>query len=202
MTDFNMWTFNSRVFPGTDPLAVRKGDRVRIRWGNLSMMSHPIHLHGYHFKQVATDGGWIPESAQWPMTTMNVPVGTTGIMEFVADNPGDWALHCHRSHHTMNAMSHTLPNMVGVDQRGVSGQINSLLPQYMAMGSNGMSEMESMSMPLPPNTLPMMAGKGPFGSVGMGGMFTILKVRDDLRAGDFRDPGWYRQPKNTVPYLL
>jgi FtsP/CotA-like multicopper oxidase with cupredoxin domain len=66
MTDFNIWTFNSRVFPGIDPLVVRKGDRVRIRIGNLSMTNHPIHLHGYNFKVTCTDGGWVPQSAQWP----------------------------------------------------------------------------------------------------------------------------------------
>ena len=66
MTDFNLWTFNSRVFPGIDHLAVRKGDRVRVRMGNLSMTSHPIHMHGYHFSVTCTDGGWVPESARWP----------------------------------------------------------------------------------------------------------------------------------------
>ena len=49
MTDFNLWAWNSRVFPGIDPLVVRKGDRVRMRIGNLTMTNHPIHMHGYHF---------------------------------------------------------------------------------------------------------------------------------------------------------
>src|SRR5258708_4172173 len=50
MTDFNMWTWNARVFPGIDPLPVRLGDRVRIRIGNLTMTNHPIHLHGHTFQ--------------------------------------------------------------------------------------------------------------------------------------------------------
>ena len=75
MTDFNMWTWNSRVFPGIDPLPVRLGDRVRVRIGNLTMTNHPIHLHGHHFEVTCTDGGWVPESAQWPETTTDVPVG-------------------------------------------------------------------------------------------------------------------------------
>ena len=62
MTDFNMWTFNTRVFPGIDSLAVRKGDRVRVRVGNLTMTNHPIHMHGYDFRVTCTDGGWVPES--------------------------------------------------------------------------------------------------------------------------------------------
>src|SRR5918997_147127 len=63
MTDFNLWAMNSRVFPGIDPLPVRRGDRVRVRVGNLTMTNHPIHMHGYHFAVTGTDGGWIPESA-------------------------------------------------------------------------------------------------------------------------------------------
>ena len=105
MTDFNIFTFNGRVYPGTDALVVRKGDRVRLRFGNLSMDSHPVHLHGYVFQTTGTDGGPVPASARWSDTTVSVPVGATRDIEFVADEPGDWALHCHKSHHTMNAMS-------------------------------------------------------------------------------------------------
>ena len=72
MTDFNIWTFNARVFPGIDVLPVRLGDRVRIRIANLTMTNHPIHLHGHHFAVGCTDGGWVPESAQWPETTVDV----------------------------------------------------------------------------------------------------------------------------------
>ena len=50
----------------------------------------------------------------------------------------------------------------------------------------------------PPNTLPMMAGTGPFGALEMGGMFTVVKVRDDVRPGDYSDPGWYRNPPGTL----
>jgi len=66
MTDFNMFTFNARVWPGTAPLVVKTGDRVRVRLGNLSMDSHPIHLHGYRFEQTGTEGGPIPPSARPP----------------------------------------------------------------------------------------------------------------------------------------
>src|SRR5713226_7262507 len=117
MTHFNMWTWNSRVFPGIDPLAVRLGDRMRVRIGNLTMTNHPIHLHGHNFAVSCTDGGWIPESAQWPETTTDVPVGTIRAIDFLADNPGDWAFHCHKSHHTMNAMGHDVRNLIGVSKK-------------------------------------------------------------------------------------
>ncbi|HEX8795801.1 MAG TPA: copper oxidase [Polyangiaceae bacterium] len=193
MTDFNIFSFNSRVWPGTDPLVVKKGDRVRVRLGNLSMDSHPIHLHGYRFEVTGTDGGRVPEGARLPETTVNVPVGATRDVEWVADEPGDWIFHCHKSHHTMNAMSHDLPNMVGVDQRSVEEKVRAVLPGYMAMGSNGMGNM--MDMGRPKNTLPMMTGTGPFGPIEMGGMFTVLKVREGITS--YEDPGWYKQPAGT-----
>ena len=202
MTDFNIWTFNSRVFPGIDPLVVRKDDRVRIRIANLSMHDHPIHIHGHHYVMTGTDAGWVPESARFPETTVNVPVGMIRVMEFVANAPGDWALHCHKTHHAMNAMGHNVPNMVGVEQRDLDQKIRSLVPGYMSMGENGMGDMAEMKMSLPENTLPMMMGEGPFGPIEMGGMFTVVKVREDLARGDFSDPGWYQHPPGTVAWKL
>lgn len=198
MTEFNLWTFNSRAFPGTAPLVVRQGDRVRIRIGNLSMHDHPIHLHGYDVWVTGTDGGWLPESARIPEVTVNVPVGAMRAFEFVADALGDWALHCHKMHHAMGPMGHALPNMLGVSQRGIAERIGKLVDGYMAMGETGMAEMQAMQMDLPENTLPMMAGEGPFGPLEMGGMFTVLKVREGLARDDYRDPGWYRHPPGTV----
>lgn len=196
MTDFDLFTFNSRAFPGTDPLVVRTGDRVRIRIGSVSQESHPIHLHGHIFEVVATDGGDIPKSARWPETTVLVAPGQTRDFEFIAI-AGDWAIHCHRRHHPMNAMGHHIPNALGVDQSGLEEEIRALLPGYMAMGEKGMHEMAEMGMQGPANTLPMMGGDGPFGSIAMGGMFTILKVRDNLTSYD-DDAGWYDNPPGTV----
>ena len=197
MLDFNIWTINSRVFPGTDPMVVRKDDKVRIRIGNLSMTNHPFHIHGHRFEVAGTDGGWIPPAARWPEVTVDIGVGQMRAIEFVADAPGDWAFHCHKSHHTMNAMGHDVPNLIGVDHRGVAKQINDLVPGYMVMGDKGGS-MGTMKMPLPENTLPMMDGSGPFGPIEMGGMFTMIKVREGLARGDYRDPGWYKHPAGTV----
>ncbi len=198
MLDFNMWCWNSRVFPGIDPLVVRSGDRVRIRAGNLTMTNHPLHLHGYDFEVTGTDGGWVPKQARWPEVTVDVAIGQMRAFEFDAVNPGDWAFHCHKSHHTMNAMGHDVPTMIGVDQRGITEKISKLVPDYMEMGSSGMAEMGEMEMPLPDNTLPMMTGQGPFGPVEMGGMFTVVKVHDKVKPGDYSDPGWYQHPKGTV----
>jgi hypothetical protein len=200
MTDFNLWAWNSRVFPGIDHLVVRQGDRVRVRMGNLSMTAHPIHMHGYDFKVTCTDGGWVPESARWPETTIDVPVGAMRAFEFKADAPGDWAIHCHKSHHTMNAMGHEVKNFIGVQKRDLAKQISRLVPDYMAMGSAGMAEMGEMEMPMPDNTLPMMTGFAQFGPVEMGGMFSVVKVREGIAANDYADPGWYKHPPGTVAW--
>jgi manganese oxidase len=202
MTDFNIWTFNARVFPGIDVLPVRLGDSVRIRMANLTMTNHPIHLHGHHFAVSCTDGGWVPESAQWPEATIDVPVGSIRAVDFVADQPGDWAFHCHKSHHTMNAMGHEVKNFIGVRQHALSQALDRAASGAMAMGTTGMADMAAMSMPLPPNTLPMMTGTGPFGPIEMGGMFTVMKVRENLAPGDYRDPGWYKHPQGTVAYAV
>ena len=201
MLDFNLFSFNSRVFPGIDSVHVRQGDRVRIRVGNLTMTNHPMHLHGHEFVVTGTDGGPTPKTARWPEVTADVAVGQMRQMEFVADAEGDWAFHCHKSHHTMNAMGHDVPTMIGVDQRDVLRDITKLFPDYMAMGERGMADMAAMSMPLPDNTLPMMGGgEGPFGTVDMGGMFTVLKVRRNQRPGDHGNPGWFAHPQGTVAY--
>ena len=201
MTEFNMWTWNSRVFPGIDPLPVRLGDRVRVRMGNLTMTNHPIHLHGHSFSVTCTDGGWVPESAQWPETTADIPVGAVRVIDVLADAPGDWAFHCHKSHHTMNAMGHNVNNFIGVPKRELV-KARKIVPNYMAMGSAGMAEMGSMEMPMPDNTLPMMTGFGQFGPIEMGGMFTVMKIREGLGRNDYADPAPYQNPAGTVAHEI
>jgi len=200
MVDFNLWTWNSRVFPGIDHLVCGLNERVRVRMGNLTMTNHPIHIHGLNFEVSCTDGGWVPEGARWPEVTSDIAIGQMRAIEFVADAPGDWAMHCHKSHHTMNPMGHDVPNMIGVDQRPVQTSLSKLLPGYMVMGERGMADMGEMIMPLPKNTLPMMTGEGPFGPIEMGGMFTVLKIREGQKSGDYTDPGWYEYPAGTVAY--
>ncbi|MBI1731987.1 MAG: copper oxidase [Gammaproteobacteria bacterium] len=203
MQEFDLWTFNSKVFPAIEHPVARTGERVRLRIGNLSMWNHPIHLHGVEYDVTGSDGGRWPQSRWRREVTEIVGVGQMRDIEFTAV-PGDWALHCHMSHHTMNAMGHGIPNTLGVDQSGVEKELRRLLPGYMAMGQTGMSEHSdhvAAGLPGPANTLPMMTGDGPFGPIEMGGMFTVVKVRDDLAPGEHRDPGWYRNPKGTVASL-
>jgi manganese oxidase len=200
MLDFNLWTFNSRIFPGIDSMNVRHGDKVRIRVGNLTMTNHPMHIHGHEFFVTGTDGGPTPKGSRWPEVSADIAVGQMRQLEFLADEVGDWAFHCHKSHHTMNAMGHDVPTMIGVDHRDVAKKIAKLVPDYMVMGERGMADMGEMEMPLPNNTAPMMTGRGPFGGIEMGGMFTTVKVRREQKRGDYADPGWFKHPTGTVAY--
>ncbi|MBV8418337.1 MAG: copper oxidase [Verrucomicrobia bacterium] len=200
MTDFNVLTFNGRVFPGTAPLVAKYGDRVRIRFGNLGPMEHhPIHLHGNTWKITEMDGSQVPESAQSPGNTVLVAVGQTRAVEFVADNPGDWAMHCHMTHHTMNQMGHSTPNLIGVRTGDLNRRVNKILNGYMTMGESGMADMAEMGMQVPRNSIPMVGAQGKHGYIDMGGMFTIVKVRENLVSYD--DPGWYEDPPGTLATL-
>jgi hypothetical protein len=107
--EFNWLTFNGKSSPANTPLIVQHGERVRIRLINLGMDHHPIHVHGHQFVVTGTEGGRQPESTWGPGNTVLVGVAQARDVEFVANNPGDWMVHCHLPHHMMNQMS----SMVG-----------------------------------------------------------------------------------------
>lgn len=197
--DFNIFTMNGKVMPATEPLVAQIGDTVWVRYGNLSAIDHhPIHLHGYKFKVIGGDGGWAPDkSLLLPETTVLVPVGSTKVIEFLADNPGDWIFHCHMTHHTMNQMGHDFPNMVGVVVGDLDKKVEKLIPGYKTMGTTGMEGMHhGGSMTIPKNSIPMLGYHGQFGKTIFGGMANVLRVREHLDG--YADPGPYSFPKGTV----
>ncbi|HEV3163377.1 MAG TPA: copper oxidase [Isosphaeraceae bacterium] len=103
--DFNFLTFNGHCAPLTTPLIVKLGNRVRLRFVNFSTADHhPIHLHGHTWWVTGTEGGRIPESGWLPGNNVLVGVAQARDVEFIANNPGDWIMHCHMFHHTMNHM--------------------------------------------------------------------------------------------------
>jgi len=101
--EFNWFTFNAFASPNIPIMEINQHERVRIRFGNIIMDAHPIHIHGYIWEEVGTEGGPIPVSARKKGSTINVASGTTRDVEFVAWNPGLWRFHCHKLHHTINA---------------------------------------------------------------------------------------------------
>ena len=129
--EWNVLTFNGRSGPLTTPLLCKLGERVRIRFLDFSVMDHhPLHMHGHTFWITGTEGGRLPESAWYPSNNVLVGVAQVREVEFIANNPGDWAVHCHMFHHMMNSMTSQagplIRNNSTPEQRNVLG-----FPQVM-----------------------------------------------------------------------
>ena len=129
--EYNWLLLNGKAGPATTPLIVRLGDRVRIRFVNLGMDHHPMHMHGHSFHTTGTEAGRIQQTAWWPGNTVLVGVAQARDIEFVANNPGDWMIHCHLPHHMMNEMSSNVGRMTrragmaaGVDMNTGMGMLN------------------------------------------------------------------------------
>jgi FtsP/CotA-like multicopper oxidase with cupredoxin domain len=200
---FNLFTMNARVFPATEPLVARMGQRVRIRFGNLSAMDHhPIHLHGYEFAVTAENGYSVPPEQQVLKATSLIPVGRAQNWELVATEPGDWIFHCHMTHHIMNQMDNSFTNTVGMHPGALDPEVQQLLPNYMTMANGGMNDRTGRPMhPIPPNSIPMKNGDGPYGPIPFGGMTSIFKVREEISdemLARNADPGWYEHPIDKV----
>jgi hypothetical protein len=113
-----------------------------------------------------------------------VPVGAIRAIDVVADNPGDWTFHCHKSHHTMNAMGHNTRDFIGSNQKALTKAIRDVVPDYIPMGSSGMAEMAVMEMPMPDNALPMMTRT--FSTVNIPPISIGANWPNRARAGHFR----------------
>jgi manganese oxidase len=136
--EFNWLTFNGKSGPATTPLIVRLGDRVRLRLINLGMDHHPIHMHGHQFVVTGTEGGRQPKTTWGPNNTVLVGVAQARAVEFVANNPGNWMLHCHMPHHMMNQMASTVGPMTR--QRGMVAGAGMEQGMGMIRGGNATSE--------------------------------------------------------------
>ena len=162
--DFNWFTINGRAAPAATPLLVRQGERVRIRMVNMGMDHHPVHLHGHTFHTVATEAGRIPQAAWQPGNTVLVGVAQARDIEFQAEQPGDWVLHCHLPHHMMNHMV----AMVGPGQmrHGTSPDAPQVpgFPQDMFMAADALV------------AKPETRGLRPTWTGGMMGMMTLVRV--------------------------
>lgn len=201
--EFNLFTFNGRAFPGVAPIAARLGQRVRFRWGNLSGLDHhPIHLHGHEFAITAENGFKVPPEQQVLKVTSLIPVGRTQDWEFLTLEEGDWIFHCHMTHHMMNQMDHSFPNMVGMAHATVDEEAKKLLPHFMSMGVSGMESLpHPPGHPMPQNSAAMRHGQGRYGFIPMGGMVSVLKVRRDISDEALArnlDPGWYEAPLDKL----
>jgi manganese oxidase len=136
--EFNWLTINGRSGPSATPLLVRLGSRVRIRFVNIGMDHHPMHLHGNTFWTTGTEGGRQPESTWTSGNTVLVGVAQARDVEFVANNPGDWMLHCHLPHHMMNNMSDLISERMMTTSALSSEQAQKQMEMMAKQGGHGM----------------------------------------------------------------
>jgi hypothetical protein len=141
--EFNWLTFNGKAGPASTPLIIRQGERVRLRFINMGMDHHPIHLHGFTFWETGREGARQQETAWTRGNTTLVGVAQARDVEFVADRTGDWMLHCHLPHHMMNQMV----SMVGpMTRTGGGGHMMHHMTPGMTMEGMNMSGMNMQGM--------------------------------------------------------
>ena len=104
MSEFNYFTMNGKPGPDIVPMTARSGEKVRIRVANLSMLTHPIHLHGHTFRVSEYGAGFVPPHQQIVANTINISSAEVRSFDFEAYRPGKWLFHCHFMHHVMNDM--------------------------------------------------------------------------------------------------
>ena len=103
MMGSDVWTINDERYPNTEPLRLRRGDRARVRFRNMSMEAHPMHLHGQSFKILAVNGQRLVAPLVKDSVDVEAHMGSV-VVEFTAHNPGDWFLHCHKPMHMEGGM--------------------------------------------------------------------------------------------------
>ena len=180
--EFNFLTFNGRCAPLTTPLVVKLGHRVRLRLVNFSTADHhPIHLHGHTWWVTGTEGGRIPEPGWIPGNNVLIGVAQARDVEFIANNPGDWIMHCHMFHHMMNHMV----SMAGPMMRVPPDDPRARVPGFPQNMAGGMS-------------MPMNGGMNMDDGMNMKGCDEMSIPEDDTRAA--RPPRIARHAPRLVPY--
>ena len=94
-----IWSINGVKFSDAEPIRLQYGERVRFKFVNETMMTHPMHLHGMWSILDVGQGKWNPIKH-----VVSVAPGTTVFMETEVDAPGQWAFHCHLSYHADSGM--------------------------------------------------------------------------------------------------
>ncbi len=157
--EFNWLTFNGKAGPATTPMLARLGSRVKVRIVNLGMDHHPIHIHGHTFAVTGSEGGRQPQALWGPANTVLVGVAQARDVEFVANNPGDWMIHCHLPHHMMNSMMDLMGERMittsALTSRESMEQMQVMSATGVPMGAHG-GHGESAAKPaqVNPNTVP------------------------------------------------
>lgn len=168
--DWNFLTLNGRCGPYATPLVCKLGERVRIRFINFSTLhQHPMHIHGHTFWVTGTEGGRIPQEAWIPGNTVIVGVAQVREIEFIANNPGDWVMHCHMFHHMMNHMV----SQVGPLIRGTKNDPGFKVPGYPQIMEHAMMSPEAVRKVTAARET---RGMRDHWYMGVKGLFTVVRV--------------------------
>ena len=95
-----LWSFDNKTLSEADKIPIRRGENVRMTFTNLTMMRHPLHLHGHFFRMVNAQGAYSPMKH-----TFDIPAMGTVTIEFEANEEQDWFFHCHILYHMIAGMA-------------------------------------------------------------------------------------------------
>ena len=107
-----VWSMNGVPLSETDKIKIKSGEVTRITLNNLTMMHHPMHLHGHYFRVVNENGERSPLKH-----TVNVPPMQKVVIEFYNEEYGDWFFHCHVLYHMMGGMARVFSYDTPRDER-------------------------------------------------------------------------------------
>ena len=98
-----VWSFDNKTLSESDNIPIRKGENVRMVFQNLTMMRHPLHLHGHFFRLVNAQGAYSPMKHTFDIQSMGKVT-----IEFDANEDQDWFFHCHTLYHMMSGMARVI----------------------------------------------------------------------------------------------
>ena len=116
-----VWSMNGIPLSDADMIRIKKGEVVRVTMNNLTMMHHPMHLHGHFFRVINRHGEYSPLKH-----TVNVPPMKKVVIEFDASETGDWFFHCHVLYHMMGGMARVFSYGTPRDPRMGSFEVGTL----------------------------------------------------------------------------
>ena len=110
-----MWSFNGKMLKEESTIPVKRGEVLRMKFINDTMMHHPLHLHGHFFRLLNGQGDFAPLKH-----TVDVPPMARAAIEFLASEQGDWIFHCHLLYHMKAGMS----RVISYDDQGANHKPN------------------------------------------------------------------------------
>ena len=135
-----IWSMNGIPLSETDKIKINEGEVTRITFNNLTMMHHPMHLHGHFFRVINENGEYSPLKH-----TVNVPPMQKVTIEFYGNEYGDWFFHCHILYHMMGGMARVVSYDTPRDQRMGSYPLSKLVHETNRFYSWGLADIGSHS---------------------------------------------------------